>query len=53
MRQNPDILNDKYQWIGGDEEGCKFQTHAFCAVIQIGKKDPKNIDFFCPNHIKS
>ena len=47
------ILNDEYQWVGCDEEGFKFWSHAFCAGIQIGKKDPKNIDFFCPNHIKS
>ena len=42
------MLSDEYQWIGSDE-GC----NAFCSGIQIGKKDPKNIDIFCPNHIKS
>ena len=53
LRDKTLILNDQYQWIGCNEEGCKFWAYAFSAGIQIGKKDPKNIDFFCPNHIKS
>ena len=47
------ILNDEYQWIGSDEEGYKFWAHSFCVGIETGKKDPKNIVIFCPNHIKS
>ena len=47
------MLNDKYQWMDCDEKGYKFWGHAFCAGIQIGKEDPKNIDILCPNHIKS
>ena len=46
------ILNDKYQWIDCDEEGCKFWVHALCAGIYTGKEDPKKLDFLCPNHIK-
>ena len=38
MRQNPDILNDKYQWIGCDEG---FRHMLFVLEFRLERKTQK------------